>query len=404
MPDKGIEAVYVETHNWGRTARFFQHLGFTLDFETGHSSGQLSGGDGPYVFIAEVPSDQPPRTQVVLRVPKGGAVDLGSGAEVVSPWADTHYGTREMTVRDPDGQEWILQAAKDDAPEHGTAAASVEPDNTAVRTALWRALHLEADAEPHVLVDAIGLRLAGPGDDWRQRPDMDPAFTAGLRASMVARTRYVEDLVGAATDAGPVRQYVLLGAGLDTFAQRHGDLAGRVEVFEVDQPGTQEWKRGRLIELGYGIPDWLHLVPSDFRGGSWREGLVDAGFDPAAPAVVASTGVSMYLTAEANAALLRDAAALLAPGSTLAMTFLLPAGLLPEADRERLAISQRGAAAAGTPFLSFFTPDEMLALARSAGFGAVRHVSCEDYNARYFTGRADGLRVRPGEDMLIATR
>jgi len=111
MSTEGIEAVYLETHNWGRAARFFRDLGFTLDFETGHNSGQLRSGSGPYVFIAEVPAGEPVRAQVVIRVPEEKAVDFGPGAAVVSPWADTHYGTREMTVRDPDGRTWILQAA-----------------------------------------------------------------------------------------------------------------------------------------------------------------------------------------------------------------------------------------------------------------------------------------------------
>ena len=135
---------------------------------------------------------------------------------------------------------------------------------------------------------------------------MDPGFTAGFRASIVARARYLEDLVAERAGHGAV-QYVILGAGLDTFAQRRTDLAERVRVFEVDQPGTQEWKRRRLGELGYPVPEWLRFVPSDFEvAGGWGQELLAAGFDPARPAVVASTGVSMYLTKEANAATLRE--------------------------------------------------------------------------------------------------
>ena len=277
-----------------------------------------------------------------------------------------------------------------------------QPDNTAVRVALWRALHLEVDGPPPVIEDSIGLRLAAPGDGWRDRPDMHPRFTAGFRASIVARARFIEDLVEQAAARG-VTQYVMLGAGLDTFAQRRADLGGRVQVFEVDQPGTQEWKRRRLAELGYDLPAWLHFVPSDFEDGDWQRQLKAAGFDSGQPAVITSTGVSMYLTKEANAATLRELAALLAPGSTAAMTFLLPMDLLAPEDRQGLTISQQGAAAAGTPFLSFFTPEEMLRLAREAGFAGVRHVSSADHNARYFAGRPDGLRVSTGEDLLVAT-
>jgi methyltransferase (TIGR00027 family) len=292
--------------------------------------------------------------------------------------------------------------ADQDRSERAEDTAPTEPDNTAVRVALWRALHVEADAEPHVLTDEVGLRLADPAPGWRERPDMDPAFTAGFRASIVARARFTEDLITEEAGRG-VGQYVLLGAGLDTFAERRSDLAGRLTVFEVDQPGTQAWKRRRLIDLGYGIPDWLRLVPVDFEAGaSWQDGIAAAGFDPGRPAVVASTGVSMYLTKEANLATLRELTAL-APGSTAVLSFLLPIELLDEADKQGLIISANGARASGTPFISFFTPDEMLAMAREAGFKNARHVSGRELSDRYFTGRSDGLRPSTGEDLLIAT-
>jgi uncharacterized glyoxalase superfamily protein PhnB len=107
---EGIEAVFVETHNWGKAAKFFQGLGFRLEFETGHSSGQLRNGDGPYVFVAEVPPDQDVSLQLVLKVADEAAFRAGPGVEVVTSWEDTHYGTREMIVRDPDGRLWSLQA------------------------------------------------------------------------------------------------------------------------------------------------------------------------------------------------------------------------------------------------------------------------------------------------------
>ncbi|POX42661.1 SAM-dependent methyltransferase [Streptomyces sp. Ru73] len=275
------------------------------------------------------------------------------------------------------------------------------PDHTAVRTALWRALHLEVDAPPHVIEDEVGLRLADPGDGWRARPDMDPQATRGFRAAIVARARFIEDLVTEQADRG-VTQYVILGAGLDTFAQRRPEVAARLRIFEVDQPGPQAWKRRRLHELGYGIPDGLHLVPVDFEAATpWPEQLAAAGFDPGRPAVVVSTGVTMYLTKDATADTLRRIAAF-APGSTLAMTFLLPPELLDDADRPGLRASQEGAQASGTPFLSFYPPEEMLALAREAGFAEVRHVSGASFAERYFAGRADGLRPSSGEDLLLA--
>lgn len=110
MTTDGIEAVFVTTHNWGKAAKFFQGLGFTLEFATDHNSGQLRNGDGPYVFIAEVPADQKPDVQVVLKVADADAFTPDPAVEVVTPFEDTHYGTREMTVRDPDGRVWSLQA------------------------------------------------------------------------------------------------------------------------------------------------------------------------------------------------------------------------------------------------------------------------------------------------------
>jgi methyltransferase (TIGR00027 family) len=275
------------------------------------------------------------------------------------------------------------------------------PDDTAVRVALWRALHVELDALPHVFEDAVGLKLAAPADDWRSRPDMSP-FTRPFRASIVARARFLEDLV-AEQAAGGVAQYVILGAGLDTFVQRRPELASRLLVFEIDRPGAQAWKRQRLIELGFGVPAALRFVPVDFEaGGAWWERLAASGFDSGRPAVVASTGVSMYLTRDAIAATLRQVAAL-APGSTLAMSFMLPIEMAEPEVRPGIERAAAGARANGTPFLSLLTPTEMLSLARAAGFKQVRHVSAAMLNERYFAGRTDGLRVPlNSEELLVA--
>ncbi|HLK90970.1 MAG TPA: class I SAM-dependent methyltransferase [Polyangia bacterium] len=277
-----------------------------------------------------------------------------------------------------------------------------EPDNTALRVALWRALHVAVDPPPHVLEDEIGLRLAAPEVGWRDRRDMDPGFTRAFRAAIVARARFIEDLVAAEAARG-VGQYVILGAGLDTFAQRRPELASRLAVFEIDQPATQAWKRRRLEELGFGVPAWLHLVPVNFEAGeAWMQKLVAAGFDPRRPAVVASTGVSMYLTQQAIAQTMRQVAGLGA-GSTLAMTFLLPIDRCPPDERPGFAIAEKGARAAGTPWLSFFAPPEIEALARVCRFKNARVVSPPEIERLYFAGRPDGLRPGSGEQMLLAT-
>jgi methyltransferase (TIGR00027 family) len=280
--------------------------------------------------------------------------------------------------------------------------ADAAPENTAVRVALWRALHLAVDSPPHVFEDEIGLQLVAPDDDWHNRFDMSP-FTRPFRASVVARARFIEDLVAQQVELG-VGQYVIHGAGLDTFAQRRPELASRLLVFEIDQPGPQAWKRRRLLDLGFGIPPYLRLVPVDFEGGdAWWERLVTAGFDLGRPAVVASTGVSMYLTRKAIAAMLGQIATL-APGSTLAMSFLLPIEMVDPELRDGVERAAAGLRASGTPFVSFFTPPEILALARDAGFTQVRHVSSAALADRYFAGRTDGLRPpNNAEEMLVAT-
>lgn len=279
---------------------------------------------------------------------------------------------------------------------------SIAPDNTAVRVALWRALHLEVDSPPHVIEDEIGLKLANPDEGWRGRGDMDPQGTRLFRASIVVRARFIEDLVEEHARRG-VTQYVILGAGLDTFAQRRPEIASKLRVFEVDRPGPQAWKRQRLVELGFGVPEWLRLVAVDFEAGdAWRQPLAAAGFDGARPTVVASTGVSMYLTNDAVAGTLREVA-VFAPGSTLAMSFLIPLEMAAPEVRPGLQMAERGARASGTPFLSFFSPQEMLTLARDAGFRDARHVSARDLAASYFAGRSDGLRPPEiGEELLVA--
>lgn len=284
-----------------------------------------------------------------------------------------------------------------------TATKDIAPESTAARVALWRALHLEADAAPPVLADDIGLKLLDPPDDWRERGDMDPTFTRPFRASIVARARFIEDLVIEQVQRG-VSQYVILGAGLDSFAQRHASLATSLTIFEVDRPGPQRWKHDRLIALGYGVQDWLRFVPVDFEAGqSWREALVRHDFDASRPAVIVSTGVSMYLSREANAATLREVSSF-APGSTLAMTFLLPLEMADPDVRPGLEMAEKGARASGTPFISFFTPDAMMAFALENGFHDARHISAAALTERYFANRTDGLHPpRNAEELLIAT-
>lgn len=277
---------------------------------------------------------------------------------------------------------------------------AVAPEHTAVRVALWRALHAQIDPQPHVFTDEIGAQLVGE-EGWRNRPDMNADFSKGMRASIVGRARFVEDIVEEQAKKD-VSQYVILGAGLDTFAQRRPETASHLQIFEVDQPGPQAWKKKRLAECGYKTPPSLHFVPVDFEAGqSWWEELLTAGFDKKKPAVIVSTGVSMYLTKETNMTTLQQMAKL-APGSTFATTFMLALDLLPPQERSVMEFVMKKAAESGTPFLSLFTPGEMLAMAKEAGFPKSEYISAEEIYQRYFAKRADGLRAGNAEVFLVA--
>jgi methyltransferase (TIGR00027 family) len=276
------------------------------------------------------------------------------------------------------------------------------PDSTAVRVALWRAMHVQIDAPPHVLKDEVGFQMVNPDESWRNRPDMHPQGTATFRASIVARGRYIEDLVADETSRG-MKQYVMLGAGLDTFAQRKAEIASKLQVFEIDKPGTQAWKKSRLRDLGYEMPAWLHFVPSDFESGlAWWTQLKNSGFETEKPAIVTSMGVSMYLTLEAIKETLRQMTSL-APGSKFIMTFMLPLEMVDPKDQAGYQMALNGAQRSGTPFISFFSPPDMLKLAREIGFAKVEHTSTASLTEKYFAGRADGLRPSTGEELLIAT-
>lgn len=283
-------------------------------------------------------------------------------------------------------------------PEKQTLA----PESTAARVALWRALHLQIDAAPHVFEDELGLKLLNPEEGWEKRGDMHPQGTAPFRASIVARSRFIEDLVTEKQAQG-VSQYVILGAGIDTFAQRKPHIATQMTVFEVDQKAPQEWKKQRLQELGFSSPSWLKFVGVDFDSGEdWWRRLCDADFDTDKTAIFASAGVSMYLTKDATLATMRQVAAL-APESLLVMSFLLPLEMVEEEHKIGVERSIEGAKASGTPFISFYTPEELLAMGREAGFRNVEHISADELTKRYFATRTDGLRPPKNcEEILVA--
>lgn len=281
------------------------------------------------------------------------------------------------------------------------AQHSTEPDQTAVRTALWRALHIQADPEPHILNDEVGLQLVDPADGWKNRPDMAPDFTRRVRLAIVTRSRFIEDLAINYFENG-ITQYILLGAGLDTFSQRRPNKLANLQIFEIDHPDTLAWKKQRLTELGYNIPSSLHFVSVDFENGdSWLESLKNAGFDSNKPAFIASTGVSMYLTKKAILDTLEQISNL-PPKSKLVMTFMLPFHLISKVDQPLQQISIEGAKKSGTPFKSFFSPQEVIDMATNIKLKEIQIATYQDLENLYFIDRNDDLHPADGEIFLMA--
>ena len=274
----------------------------------------------------------------------------------------------------------------------------VEPDNTALRTALWRALHVFIDDKPSIIEDTIGFDLIKPENNWQERPDMK--YTKRLRASVVARARLVEDIAKEQIDKG-VQQYVLLGAGLDSFSQRNTEISSRIDIYEIDQPGTLAWKQEKLIENGHPPSDKLHFVPVDFETSSWWGELLLNGFDRHRKAFVSCTGVTLYLTKEAIVDMLTKMT-LLASGSMIAVAFYLPLELLDKEDQPMQEIANKGAEASGTPFISFFRVDEVHAIAEEIGLTEIHIISTKHITEMYFRNRTDDLMPASGEYFLIA--
>lgn len=270
---------------------------------------------------------------------------------------------------------------------------------TALRVAHRRAVHQVRD-QPCILNDPVAVRLLGR--DFA----LDPAAEAhplsrSFRAFMAARSRFAEDQLEAAFHQG-VRQYVVLGAGLDTFAYRNP--FANLHVFEIDFPATQEWKRTLLAEAGIAIPANVTYVPLDFEHHTLAEGLSGAGVDMNQPAFFGWLGVVPYLTREAFRSSI-TAIAQLPAGTAVTFDFALSPELLGPRARAAFEMLAARVAAAGEPFRLFFAPETLEAELRSAGFSQVELIGADDLNRRYFSNRSDGLALpSPGLGMLATAR
>jgi methyltransferase (TIGR00027 family) len=210
-----------------------------------------------------------------------------------------------------------------------------------------------------------------------------------FRAFMAARSRYAEDRLAEAVANG-VAQYVVLGAGLDTFAYRNPFPSLR--VFEVDFPATQEWKRAMLAEAKIALSAALTFVPLDFEHKTLAAGLAEAGFDAGSAAFFGWLGVVPYLTLDAFRATLSTIAQLPA-GSAVSFDYAVAPETLSPLGRKAFDALAGRVAAAGEPFQLFFTPEQMESELRRAGFQRIEQVDSERLNELYFKDRADGLRL-----------
>ena len=255
-----------------------------------------------------------------------------------------------------------------------------------------RAAHLLVDSEPRIFADSLAALLLGDKAETYlryHREHGDHPLLAATRAQATCRSRFTEDQLALAAARGTA-QYVILGAGLDSFACR-SELAGRLRVFEVDHPATQQRKRALLAAAGLAEPPTLTWVPVDFETGELIASLTAAGLDPAAPAFVSWLGVTMYLTAEAIGATLASLSGL-APGSELVTDYMLTADLR-DADGVAYAdLVMPDSERRGEPWLSFFTPEQMTGLLTRHGFTGVRDVRQRDAVSAALWERTDLLR------------
>ncbi len=267
-----------------------------------------------------------------------------------------------------------------------------QPSFSALTAAAARAAHLLVDGEPTIFADTLAAALLGDRAReliaYHERHGTHPVL-AGARVQVTCRSRYTEDALARAVGGG-VTQYVILGAGLDSFAYR-GGLAERVRVFEVDHPASQQVKRAALAAAGIDVPDSVRYVPADLGVDPLDRCLAAARFDAAAPAVVSWLGVTMYLSAEAVAQTLAAVAGL-APGTEMIADYLLPPEARDEAGALYGTLVAQASAERGEPWRSCFTPDQMADLAARAGFGAVRAVSQRDAIPAGLWQRTDSLR------------
>jgi methyltransferase (TIGR00027 family) len=267
---------------------------------------------------------------------------------------------------------------------------------TALLAAAARAAHLIVDEAPPLFADTSAYALLGGHAEefvGHHRAYGRHPLLAGARVGVTTRSRYTEERLASAVRGG-VSQYVILGAGLDSYAYRSD---GAVAVFEVDHPSTQQWKRDQVADAGIAAPD-VTYVPVDLETEPLSGALLAHGFDPARPALFSWLGVTMYLTREAIAETLTAIAAF-APGAEIVLDTMLPAELRDEAGQSYIDLLTPAFAERGEALLSFLSPDEVVGLLAECGYDTVEQVSQRDSVDTALWDRADELH--PAELSLL---
>jgi|SRR5271156_177345 len=264
---------------------------------------------------------------------------------------------------------------------------------TAMSVAKVRAAHQLVDDVPLILADPVVLRLVGPETIEAIRADASlrsNARFAAFRGHIVLRNRYAEDCLMAAVERG-TQQYVLLGAGYDTFAYRQPEWAARLRILEVDHPVTQEAKRELLASCGVALPANLSFAPVNFESESLRDGLARAGFDFSRAAFFSCLGVLVYLDEKSVEELFRFVGSM-QRGSEIVFTFSQPDAALDAGQLEVRAKINAAVNEMGEPWRSYFEPERLREMLVRSGFSAVSFLSPVEAEERYFRGRTDELR------------
>lgn len=283
-------------------------------------------------------------------------------------------------------------------PEHESDNAGPKP--SAQRVATLRAAHQLLD-RPLVLQDPLALKILDSRDEAALRADPgqynDP-LSKSLRTALVVRSRLAEDECEKAFQNG-VRQYVILGAGLDTYAYRASHQT--VRVFEVDLPATQQWKRACLCAAGIQIPDTVAYVPTNFEHGTLAQSLAQAGFRQDQATFFSWLGVTMYLEEESIMDCLRFIASC-ASGSAVVFDYLVIPSLQNPMERMVLELVSAKVAERGEPWKTHFDPEPLADALRQLGFGQANNLSPQQLNDRYLSTRSDGLRMGGSSRLMHA--